>query len=247
MSAGSNRVAVVSGAASGVGRATVAALRADGYAVVGVDLAHGDGPWVAGDVTAPETWQRVLEAVNDHDPHGAAAFVSAAADIVVAPFMATTPEDFGRLFDVNVLGTLRGMQALMPAMIKRRRGAIAVVCSVDSLYTEDGMSAYSASKAALLQLVRSAALEHSAQGLRINAVCPGAIDTPLLHRSVAGSDDPEGILAAAVRRIPAGQMLQPEEVASVLRFLVSDAASGMSGAAVAVDGALTVTYDWGGS
>jgi len=106
------------------------------------------------------------------------------------------------------------------------------------------MSAYSTSKGALLQIVRSAALEHSRDGLRINAVCPGAIDTPLLARAVSTSDDPEATMAAAVRRIPAGVTLRPDEVSSVLRFLVSDAASGMSGAAVAVDGALTVTYDW---
>jgi NAD(P)-dependent dehydrogenase (short-subunit alcohol dehydrogenase family) len=249
MSAEANtpRVAVVTGAASGVGRATCAGLEEDGYAVVGLDLADAPAEhaaWVRGDVSAQETWDRAVAEVNALDPAGASALVSAAADIVVAPFLQTSPDDYRRLFEINVMGTLRGMHALMPAMIARGRGAIAVVCSVDSLYTEDGMSAYSTSKGALLQIVRSAALEHSRDGLRINAVCPGAIDTPLLARAVATSDDPEATMAAAVRRIPAGVTLRPDEVSSVLRFLVSDAASGMSGAAVAVDGALTVTYDW---
>jgi NAD(P)-dependent dehydrogenase (short-subunit alcohol dehydrogenase family) len=108
------------------------------------------------------------------------------------------------------------------------------------------MTAYAASKAALLQIVRSAALEHSRDGLRINAVCPGAIDTPLLQRALDTADDPEGVLAAAIRRIPAGVMLRPEEVASTLRFLISDDASGLSGAAIAIDGGLTTTYDWSG-
>lgn len=244
----SRGVAVVTGAASGVGLATVAALREEGLVVVGVDLAEvpdRQAEWVRGDVAQQQTWDRVLEATRRQDPRGATCLVSAAADIVVAPFLETTPADFRRLFEINVIGTLLGMQALMPAMIERGRGSIAVVCSVDSLYTEERMSAYSASKAALLQIVRSAALEHSKDGLRINAVCPGAIDTPLIHRAVSGSDDPAAALGAAVRRIPAGQMLRPEEVAAVLRFLVSDEASGMSGAAVAVDGGLTVTYDYG--
>jgi NAD(P)-dependent dehydrogenase (short-subunit alcohol dehydrogenase family) len=131
-------------------------------------------------------------------------------------------------------------------MVARRAGAIAVVCSVDSLYTEEGMSAYSASKAALLQIVRSAALEHAGAGLRINAVCPGAIDTPLLRRALESSDDPELTLREHVKRIPVGQILRPDEVASVLRFLVSDGASGLSGAAVTVDGGLTSTYEFSG-
>lgn len=243
------RVAVVTGAASGVGLATVAALAEDGCTIVGVDLAdappgHPRLDWVCGDIAAQETWDRVLESVGSHDPLGASSLVGAAADIVVAPFLRTTPGDFRRLFEVNVVGTLLGMRALMPAMIERGRGSIAVVCSVDSLYTEDGMSAYSASKAALLQVVRSAALEHSGDGLRINAVCPGAIDTPLLRRAMEATADPAATRSAMLSRIPAGEILRPEEVAAVLRFLVSDAASGLSGVALPVDGGLTTTYDY---
>jgi len=92
--------------------------------------------------------------------------------------------------------------------------------------------------------VRSAALEHSGDGLRINAVCPGAIETALLRRALDESGDPDGVLAAHVRRIPAGRVLDPAEVADVLRFLVSTAASGVSGATITVDGGLTTTYDF---
>jgi NAD(P)-dependent dehydrogenase (short-subunit alcohol dehydrogenase family) len=246
------RVCVVSGAASGIGHATVERLLLNGWSVVGVDLGDPAGDlsdsvdWVRGDVTEPDTWRRAVDAAGRRDAAGAAALVSAAADIVVAPFLDTTPADFRRLFEVNVIGTLLGMRALMPAMIERGRGAIAVVCSVDSLYTEEGMSAYVSSKAALLQIVRSAALEHSADGLRVNAVCPGAVETTLFRRALEATGDADRARQDAVRRIPAGVVLKPEEVAEVLCFLVSDSASGLSGAAVTVDGGLTTTYDYAG-
>jgi NAD(P)-dependent dehydrogenase (short-subunit alcohol dehydrogenase family) len=239
-----DRVAVVTGAGAGVGRATCAMLREDGYSVVGVDLVEPGDDGVTGDLTAQATWDAVREVVRRRDADGAACLVCAAADVVVAPLLETRPEEFRRLFDVNVVGVLRAMQALVPDMVRRGRGAVAVVCSVDSLYTEDGLSAYAASKAALLQVVRSAALEHSGDGLRVNAVCPGAIDTAFFRRALEATGDPEAALAQAVARIPSGEILRPEEVAAVLRFLVSEAASGLSGAAIAVDGGLTTTYDY---
>src|SRR5581483_9585812 len=103
MSAEANtpRVAVVTGAASGVGRATCAGLEDDGYAVVGLDLAEAPAKhaaWVRGDVSAQETWDRAVAEVDALDPAGATALVSAAADIVVAPFLQTSPDDYRRLF-----------------------------------------------------------------------------------------------------------------------------------------------------
>jgi NAD(P)-dependent dehydrogenase (short-subunit alcohol dehydrogenase family) len=239
--AGDRRLAVVTGAASGMGLATARALLARGTAVVGVDLVEepaelGAAGWVRGDVAAQETWDRV--------PRDADCLVACAADIVVAPFLDTPIDAWRRLFEVNVLGVLRGMRALMPAMLERGSGAIAVVCSVNSLFVEDAMSAYSTSKGALLQLVRSAALEYAGRGLRINAVCPGSIDTPLLRRHFDSLEDPAGARAAVARRTPAGRILQPEEVAETICFLVGDGASGLSGATVTVDGGLTTAYDF---
>jgi NAD(P)-dependent dehydrogenase (short-subunit alcohol dehydrogenase family) len=251
--AGNDRgVAVVSGAASGVGLATVHALIDDSFAVVGVDIADPPAAladpnvvtWVKGDVTDETTWARVVDASARLDPAGASCFCSCAADLVIAPFLETQREDWLRLFRVNVLGAVHGMQALMPKMLERGAGSIAVVCSVDSFYVEEALGAYATSKAALLQVVRSAALEYSHRGLRVNAVCPGAIDTPLFRRALEAFDGPNADIAAVLRRTPSGKLLSPDEVAAVLRFLVSDAASGMSGAAVTVDGGLTTTYDY---
>jgi len=246
---GSPRLAVVTGAASGIGLATAAALLARGTDVIGVDL-H-DGPpelaarcatWIAGDVAAAATWDAVRSAA--HERGGADCLVACAGAIVVAPFLATAPEDFARLFEVNVLGVVRGMQALVPPMVEQGRGAVAVVCSVNSLVAEDLMSAYSTSKAALLHAVRSAAIEHARDGVRINAVCPGIVDTPLLRQHLGTLDDPEGAVAACERRSPIGRLLRPDEVAEALCFLVDGAASALAGAALTVDGGLIATYDY---
>ena len=119
-----------------------------------------------------------------------------------------------------------------------------MVCSVNSFVVEDELSAYSTSKAALLHATRSAAVEYAARGVRINAVCPGIIDTPLLRRHLESLDDPEGARRAGERRSPIGRIMRPEEVAEAICFLVGDGASAMSGAALTVDGGLTVTYDF---
>jgi NAD(P)-dependent dehydrogenase (short-subunit alcohol dehydrogenase family) len=245
-------VAVVTGAASGIGRATARALRGRGTEVIGVDLAEAPEEldadeavdWVQGDVASPHTWERVTAACARRDAEGADCLVSCAATLVVAPFLDTSPKDWRRLFDVNVVGVILGMQAMLPSMLERRDGAIAVVCSVNSFVVEDELSAYSTSKAALLHATRSAAIEYAARGVRINAVCPGIIDTPLLRRHFDSLDDPAAARRAAERRSPIGRILRPEEVAEAICFLVSGAATAMSGAALTVDGALTVTYDF---
>jgi NAD(P)-dependent dehydrogenase (short-subunit alcohol dehydrogenase family) len=170
--------------------------------------------------------------------------VTCAATLVVAPFLETSTDDWRRIFDVNVFGVLLGMHALLPPMLEQRAGAIAVVCSVNSFVVEDQLSAYSTSKAALLHATRSAAVEYAASGVRINAVCPGIIDTPLLRRHFESLEDPAGARRAGERRSPIGRILRPEEVAEAICFLVSDSASAMSGAALTVDGGLTVTYDF---
>lgn len=249
------RIVVVAGAASGIGLATAHALLRDGISVVGLDLAElpkelqsaKDVTWVRGNAAAKETWDRVLATLLETDPWDGISFISCAADLTVAPFLETTLEEWRRVYEINVLGVILGMQTLMPLMLKRKNGSIAVVCSVNSLYAESTLSAYSVSKAALLQVVRSAALEYARAGLRINAVCPGAVDTPLFQRALSLLPDPVGARKAVERRTPTGKILRPAEIAAVLCFLITDAASGLSGAAVTVDGGLTSAYDFDSS
>ena len=222
---------VVTGAASGIGRATAGALRQRGAQVIGVDLVEPPEElrtdeavdWVQGDVSSPDTWDRVTALCGRGTSDGA---------------------DWRRIFDVNVMGVILGMHALLPPMLERRDGAIAVVCSVNSFVVEDELSAYSTSKAALLHATRSAAVEYAAHGVRINAVCPGIIDTPLLRRHFESLDDPAGARRAAERRSPIGRILRPDEVAEAICFLLGGSATALAGAALTVDGGLTVTYDF---
>jgi len=201
MNATGGNAVVITGAASGIGLATVEAMADAGGAVVGVDLAEApaalsgveDLAWVRGDVTAQETWDEAMELSRRRDQRGPSSLISCAADVVVSPFLETSLDDWRRLLEINVLGPIRGMNAVMPSMIERSRGSIAVVCSVDSLIVEEELSAYATSKAALLHVVRSAALEHARNGLRINAVAPGVVDTPLLRRHLESLEDPDSV------------------------------------------------------
>jgi NAD(P)-dependent dehydrogenase (short-subunit alcohol dehydrogenase family) len=246
------RLAVVSGAASGIGLATARALAERGTGVVGVDLddapsalaAHGGVSWIRGDVADDDTWARVLSDCLERDARGADCFVACAGTIESAPLLDLPLEQWRRLYEINVLGVVRGLQALMPAMRAQGTGWVAIVASVAGQIVEDGASAYCASKAALLQVARSAALEYAADGLRVNAVCPGIVDTPLLRRFVNMVDDPPALVREMEQRTPTGLLLAPEEVADVLCFLVSDGASGLSGATLTIDGGLTTTYDF---
>ena len=245
-------VAVITGAASGIGLAASNTLREAGSDIVAVDLAdcppHSlDSPdveWINGDVVMQATWDRVKSAALRRDPNGARYLIACAADLVIAPFLETPLEDLRRLFDINVIAVVRALHTLLPGMISQGKGAVAVVCSVNSLYVEDQLSAYSTSKAALLHVVRSAALEHARDGVRINAVCPGAVETQMLHRHLDSLADPAAARRAIEARTPIGKIVKPEEVAAVLKFVLSDEASGLSGSALVVDGGLTTTYDF---
>jgi NAD(P)-dependent dehydrogenase (short-subunit alcohol dehydrogenase family) len=246
---------IVSGAASGIGLATTEMLCRRGTFVLGLDragcprsLSNVDNlQWVRGDVTSQDTWDDALRVLLERDPSGDVSLISCAADLVTAPFLETSLDDWRRLYDINVRGVIRGMRTVMPRMLERKRGAIAVVCSVNSYFAENALSAYSTTKSALLQVVRSAALEYARHGLRINAVCPGAVDTPLFRRALEELGDPDVAREAVVRRTPTASILKPAEIAAVLCFLISDAATGLSGAAVTVDGGLTTAYDFDSS
>lgn len=244
------RTAVVTGAASGIGAATVERFLAEGRTVVGVDLADppADAPrdvaWVSGDVSRPETWDRVLAVATEAFSELPEALVLNAARHVVGTILETSPEQWAGVFDVNVMGAYHGIRACLPGMQERRDGAIVTVASVDAFQAEQAFVAYCASKGALLQLTRAVALDHAREGIRANCVCPGVTDTPFFRGHLHAADDPDGWLAERVARQPLGRLLAPDDVAAVVAFLASDDASGVVGAMTVVDAGLSTGFDF---
>jgi NAD(P)-dependent dehydrogenase (short-subunit alcohol dehydrogenase family) len=242
----SGPVAVVTGGASGVGRSTVDLLRSNGVDVVAIDMAWpADVPdvgaeHITGDVTDDATWEAAIEAADRLG--GPSMLVINAAKLVVGTTLAVPLEDFRAVMEVNVFAAVKALKAVLPSMIARGGGSVVGVASTASLYAEQALAAYSTSKGAILQLIKSIAVDHARQGIRANAVCPGAIDTPFFRQHVDSAPDPEAFLREKTERHPSGRILQPEDVAQLIWFLLSDASIGMNGAAVLIDGGLTATF-----
>ncbi|HEV7751209.1 MAG TPA: SDR family oxidoreductase [Baekduia sp.] len=246
-------MALVTGGATGIGFATALALGRDGARVVlaglpgsplpeAVDtlLAHGiDAIAVEADVgRAVDAERAVAAAVEAYGRLDA--LVNCAGTSAVAPLATMDEADWDRVFDTNVRGVFLMSRAAIPALAASGAGAIVNVASQLALSAVPGFSAYCASKAAVLHLTRCMALELLPSGVRVNAVCPGGVDTPLLQRAFPDGRGPQGTLDDLVAAHPIGRLGRPEEVAAAIRFLVSAEASFVVGAGLVVDGGYTL-------
>ncbi|MFZ4407451.1 MAG: SDR family NAD(P)-dependent oxidoreductase [Paracraurococcus sp.] len=242
------RVACITGAASGLGRATAAALARDGARLLLFDrdaaglagtaaLCPG-AVSVAGDVTSAADLDRAAQAAAALGP--VSLLVTAAGMLGPArPVDLATEEEWDRLFDVNVKGTWLTVRALLPAIRAAGGGAMVLFSSTAGIAGSATLPAYSASKGAVLMLTKSLALTHAAEGIRVNCVCPGSIETPMLEATFASAGDAAARAAreAAFRaRHPMGRFGHAEEVAETVLFLLSPAAGFITGVALPVDG-----------
>lgn len=249
--------ALITGAGRGIGAVVAEAFVDRGASValvarsagevekVAADLSAKGGRAVAhtGDVTDDASVAALVPWVNDELGGHANVVVNNAGIYIPNPFLDYSIEDWTRTFDANVLGTVRVTRAFLPAMLEAGSGRIINIASTAGKYGSMNQAAYNASKHAVVGITKCLALETAAKGVRVNAVCPGFVDTPLLIDSplqgILGLDE-QGIRNMIDQRTPIGRAISPAEVAALTAYLASPEADGMTGAAVTLAGGLVL-------
>ncbi len=241
MTAWTDLVAVVSGGGAGIGSATARLLARSGAKVAVLDLQPGGEtdqifPVVC-DVTDDVSVRTGIDAVVARYGH---------LDVLVnnvgvgaAGTVEDNPDDeWQRVLDVNVLGLVRVTRAALPHLRRSAAAAIVNTCSIVASVGLPQRALYSASKGAVLALTRSMAADHLADGIRVNCVSPATVETQWVQRLLAASADPAAERAALVARQPNGRLVQPDEVAAAIAYLVSPSASATTGIDLLVDGGM---------
>ncbi len=240
-------VVLITGGASGMGAATARAFAAEGAKVAIVDrnkqgaqqIASEIGAVVlAGDVSSSAFCNQVVESVVERFGR-LDVLVNAAGVILRDDALGTSDEQWQHVMNVNVNSVFYLSRAAIPAMKAQGKGAIVNFGSIWGEVGAAGVLAYCASKGAVHQITRAMALDQALDGIRINAVCPGEVNTPMLASGRDKPLSPEDLQRMADATIPMKRLAEPEEIAQVVLFLASDAASYMTGSLVTVDAGYT--------
>lgn len=242
------KIAIVTGAGSGIGRASALRFAEEGASVVAVDLR---GPKIDETVAMIESTGGaavpcVANVADDADAErmvatavatfgGVDVLFNNAGTIRPGTAVALSPEEWDLVMAVNVRSVFLGAKHAVPAMVERGGGVIVSTASVSGLAGDAGNVVYSASKAAVVNLTRSLAVDHARQNIRVNCICPGVIDTPPVGRMIADAE----VRARADRSHPLGRIGRPEDIAAAAVWLCSAESAWITGHALVVDGGLT--------
>jgi meso-butanediol dehydrogenase/(S,S)-butanediol dehydrogenase/diacetyl reductase len=239
-----DRVAVITGGASGIGAETAIALGREGARVVVADIDRERGPEVAAGAGGTFAWLDVADdgqvtrlVVDTARTHGRLdVLVTCAFSTAFGSIESLGLAEWNGTLAVTLTPVFTGLRAAIPVMRAQGGGAVVAVASVSGLAGDRGLAPYNAAKAAVVNFARSAALELARSNIRVNAICPGLIDTPALHRAFQRLPERRTVAEAAV---PLGRFGRAEEAARAILFLASDDASYVTGTTLVVDGGLT--------
>jgi NAD(P)-dependent dehydrogenase (short-subunit alcohol dehydrogenase family) len=251
------KVALVTGAANGIGRATSLAFSQAGAKLVLVDRdaiqgeatlgairqRGGEARFVRADVTRAAEVEAYVAAALESFGRIDCFFNNAGIEGKVAPTAECDEAMFDAVIGVNVKGVFLGLRHVLPVMLRQGSGAVVNTASVAGLVATPGMPAYVASKHAVIGLTKTAAGEVARRGVRVNAVCPGPVDTRMIHSLESQLDpaNPQSVNQRYQAAIPSGRYTTPEEIANVVLFLCSELAANITGAQWVVDGGRTAT------
>ncbi len=243
------KIALVTGAASGIGEATAETLAAAGAYVYVADVDEENGERVAANIKSKEATAAFLKldvAIESECLRAADVVIAGheRLDILVnnagigyvGTIQQTTPEDLDRLFAVNVRGVFNLTKAFIDGMILRRYGVIINTSSIGGIIAIRERLAYCTTKFAVIGLTKCLALDHARQGIRANAICPGRVETPFVKARLAEYPDPQKAYEEMSATQALGRMATPEEIAASILYLASDEAAFITGTALEIDG-----------
>jgi NAD(P)-dependent dehydrogenase (short-subunit alcohol dehydrogenase family) len=244
-----DRTILITGAGGGIGRACISHFAGKGWRVIGVDRSDfGDGfpktgHFIKADISHPDSAEQIFEQARDFHP-ALNALVNNAAVQVAKPLVETTVEEWDAVMASNLRSAFLFVKLAHPLLKVAGGGAIVNVSSVHAVQTSANIAAYAASKGGLLALTRALAIEFAPDNIRVNAILPGAVDTPMLRaglgRGHVGHGDMQERLDNLARRTVNGRIGQPAEIAHAIYFLADEEQSSfMTGQALVVDGGAT--------